>query len=379
MKQIPVSETVIGKLEEELIAECLRSGWVSSTGKFVDQFEQEWAAYCGREYGIAVSNGTSALHLAVAALGLEPGDEVIIPTFTIISCALAVINAGGIPVLVDCDPDNWCMAVDQIEGKITPQTRALMVVHMYGHPADMNPILQIAERHHLAVIEDAAEAHGAEYLDRDSHGIGQWRRCGSFGTLSTFSFYGNKIITTGEGGMVLTDDPALADKMRSLRNLGFQPSRRFCHDQMGFNFRLTNLQAALGLAQIQRIEEILARKRWQASIYHTHLRDVAGLQLPIEESWARSVFWMYAVVVAEQRGIDADELARRMREYGVETRPFFLGMHEQPVFRRRGLFLGESYPVAERIARLGLYLPSGLGLTESQLIRVSESVKESLA
>lgn len=361
------------------MAECLRTGWVSSTGKFVDQFEQQWSAYCGRRFGVAVSNGTSALQLTIATLGLQPGDEVIIPTFTIISCALAVINAGAIPVLVDCDPDTWCLAVDQVEEKITSRTRAIMVVHIYGHPVDMNPILRIAERHQLAVIEDAAEAHGAEYLDRHSNVEGRWRRCGSFGTLSTFSFYGNKIITTGEGGMVLTDDPVLADQLRCLRNLGFQPSRRFCHDQIGFNFRLTNLQAAMGVAQIQRIEEILARKRWQASIYNECLRNVMGLQRPIEQAWARSVYWMYGVVVDDQAGIDADELARRLRNQGVETRPFFLGMHEQPVFRRQGLFLNESHPVAERIARQGLYLPSGLGLTEPQLIRVCQAVKESLA
>ncbi|HKC93933.1 MAG TPA: DegT/DnrJ/EryC1/StrS family aminotransferase [Nitrospira sp.] len=376
---IPVNEPSLGAREQEYVLECVRTGWVSSAGRFIDEFEERWAAYCGRGYGIAVSNGTVALQLAVACSGLEPGDEVIMPTFTIISCALAVIYSGGVPVLVDCDPRTWCMDVAQVEEKLTPRTRAIMPVHIYGHPVEMDPLLDLADKYGLAIIEDAAEAHGAEYLS--SRGVSEsvFRRCGSFGALSCFSFYANKLITTGEGGMVLTDDPALAEKARGLRNLCFQPQRRFYHEALGFNFRITNLQAALGLAQVERIDEIVARKRWMGKEYTRRLKDIRGLELPVEEPWARSVYWMYGVVLSEECGMDANQFAQQLRERGGETRPFFLGMHEQPVFQKRGLFLNERYPMAERLARQGLYLPSGLALTERQLEQVCKAVHEVLA
>ena len=375
---IPVNEPWLGERELEYVSECVRTGWVSSAGRFISEFEEQWAAYCGRRHGIAVSNGTVALQLAVACLGLEPGDEVIMPTFTIISCALAVIYNGGVPVLVDCDPKTWCMDVSQVEEKITPRTRAIMPVHIYGHPVDMDPLLGLAEKHGLVVTEDAAEVHGAEYLSGRHTEAPTWRRCGSMGDLSAFSFYANKLITTGEGGMVLTDDLQLAQKARSLRNLCFQPERRFYHQELGHNFRMTNLQAALGLAQLERIEQIIARKRWMGTEYTRRLQDISGLQLPVEEPWARSVYWMYGVVLSEETGMDAAEFAKRLADRDVQTRPFFLGMHEQPVFHRRGLFEGESHPVAERIARQGLYLPSGLTLTEGQLEHVVRAVREVL-
>jgi perosamine synthetase len=376
---IPVNEPRLGNRELAYVSECLRSGWISSGGKFVNQFEQGWAAYCGRQYGIAVSNGTVALQLAVACLGLQPGDQVIMPTFTIISCALAVVYGGGVPVLVDSDERTGCMDVNQVEERITSRTRAIMPVHVYGHPVDMDRILEVADMHGLAIIEDAAEAHGAEYLSRRDTSDCSWRRCGSFGTLSCFSFYANKLITTGEGGMVLTDDPEYAEKARSLRNLCFQPGRRFQHEQLGFNFRLTNLQAALGMAQLERIGQIVARKRRIGREYTRRLSDINGVRLAAEEPWARSVYWMYGVVLAEERGIDARQFAQRLREHGVDTRPFFLGMHEQPAFHKRGLFLNERYPVAEHLARQGLYLPSGLALTEEQLAQVCGAVHEVLS
>jgi perosamine synthetase len=376
---IPVSEPKLGEQELKYVSECIRTGWVSSAGKFIEEFEERWAAYCGRRYGIAVSSGTAALQVAVACLGLEPGDEVIMPTFTIISCALAVIYNGGVPVLVDSDPETWTMDVNQVADKITPRTKAIMVVHIYGHPVDMDPLLDLADKYGLAIIEDAAEAHGAEYLSGRHTAYPTWRRCGSFGSLSCFSFYANKLITTGEGGMVLTDDPQLAEKARSLRNLCFHPKRRFYHEELGFNFRLTNLQAALGLAQLDRIDQIVAKKRWIGQEYTRRLKDIKGLQLPVEKPWARSVYWMYGVVLAEETGLDADWLSQRLWERGIETRPFFLGMHEQPALRRQGLFRDEKYPVAERLSRQGLYLPSGLALTEEQLIRVCEAVHEALS
>jgi perosamine synthetase len=268
------------------------------------------------------------------------------------------------------------MDVNQVSEKITPRTRAIMPVHIYGHPVDMDPLLELAGKHGLAIIEDAAEAHGAEYLSGHNHSEGTWRRCGSFGTLSCFSFYANKLITTGEGGMVLTNDPKLAEKVRSLRNLCFQPNRRFYHEESGFNFRLTNMQAAVGLAQLERIDGIIARKRWMGEEYSHRLKDIRGLQLPVEETWARNMYWMYGIVLSEETGMVATELAKRLRDRDVETRPFFIGMHQQPVFHKQGLFRNEHYPIADRLSRRGLYLPSGLGLTEYQLTRVCDAVHE---
>lgn len=376
---IPVNEPLLGDREAELVLECLRSGWISSAGKFIDDFEQRWAAYCGRRYGIAVSNGTAALQVALACTGLKPGDEVILPSFTIISCALAVIYNGGVPVLVDCDPRTWCMDVDQVKRKITQKTGAIMPVHIYGHPVDMDPLIDLAKAHNLAVIEDAAEAHGAEYLSGKNTPAPAWRRCGSFGDMSCFSFYANKLVSTGEGGMVLTDDPALADRARSFRNLCFQPDRRFYHEELGFNFRLTNLQAALGVAQLERMEQIVARKRSMGQTYNGLLEDLDCLKLPAEEPWAKNVYWMYGVVLSDEAGMDASELAQKLKERGVETRPFFLGMHEQPVLKKRGLFMDENYPVTERLAQRGLYLPSGLALTEEQMRNVCQAIHEVLS
>jgi perosamine synthetase len=375
---IPVNEPLLGERELEYVSECLRTGWISSSGRFLEAFEQAWAAYCGMQHGIAVSNGTAALHLAVACLGLQPGDEVILPTFTIISCAQAVTYCGGVPVLVDSDPDTWCMDARQIESRITERTRAIMPVHIYGHPVDMDPIRDLADRRGLILIEDAAEAHGAEYQQRRGTGEATWRRCGGLGHLSAFSFYANKPVTTGEGGMVLTNDARLAEKARSLRNLGFRPERRFLHAELGFNFRLTNLQAAIGLAQIERLEEILARKRWMGQAYTERLRDLPEVHLQVVQPWARPIYWMFGLVVDEATGLEASRLAARLREQGVETRPFFLGMHEQPALQRLGLFHGERYPVAERIARQGLYLPSGLALTEAQLDHVCRAMTHAL-
>lgn len=366
---IPVNEPLIGEQERNYVEECLRTGWISSAGRFITEFEERWAAYCAMPFGIAVSNGTTALQVAVRCLDLQPGDEVILPAFTIISCALAIVDAGASPVLVDSNPRTWCMDVDQLEARITPRTRAIMPVHIYGHPVDMDPILALARRYNLSIIEDAAEAHGAQY---------RGKTCGGFGDLSCFSFYANKIITTGEGGMLLTRDPLLAEKARSLRNLCFQKERRFYHTELGYNYRLTNLQAAIGLAQLERIAELLTRKRQIAQDYQERLQAYQSLQLPVEEPWAFNVYWMYGLVLDEALGFDARWFAQRLGALGVETRPFFLGMHEQPVFHRAGLFLNESYPVAERIARQGLYLPSGLGLTDSQIDQVCQAVGKAL-
>ncbi len=362
---IPVSEPLLHESARAYVDECMRTSWISSEGRFIREFEDAWAAYCGMEHGIAVTSGTTALQVAMASLGLEPGDEVIMPAFTIISCALAIIEAGATPVLVDSDPRTWCMDVEQVAARITPRTRAIMPVHMYGHPVDMDPLLVLAEKHDLYVVEDAAEAHGAEY---------KGRKAGGMGDLSCFSFYANKIITTGEGGMVLARTAEHAERLRSLRNLAFRSDRRFFHTELGHNYRLTNVQAAIGLSQVEHIDEHVRRKRRMGEAYTERLAGLS-LELPVEEAWATNVHWMYGVVLADDVAYDAEEFARRLRNEGVDTRPFFIGMHEQPVLLERGLFAGERHPVAERIARRGLYLPSGLTLTDEQIETVCGAVR----
>ncbi len=375
---IPVNEPSLAEEDFLALQDTFRTGWISSAGRYVEEFEESWAAYCGARYGIAVSNGTTALQVAVEAVGIEPGDEVIMPSFTIISCASAVVRCGGIPVLVDSDPQTFCMSVDGVAAAITSRTKAIMVVHMYGHPVDMDPIMALAQRHGLIVIEDAAEVHGALYQTCRDTPDASWKKCGGIGHISTFSFFANKLITTGEGGMVVTDNPSYAERVRSLRNLCFRSDRRFLHMEHGHQFRLTNMQAALGVGQVRRIESIVERKRWAAAEYTRRFAGLPQLQLPMEHPWARSVFWVYALVLADDVPFDATEFARRLKELGVETRPFFLGMHEQPVFHGMGLFQGESYPVCERIARRGLYLPSGLSLTLEQIEQVSAAVHQIL-
>lgn len=376
-EMIPVSTPALTGNETAYVKDCVESGWISSSGKYIECFERDWAQYCGVRHGIAVSNGTAALQIAVDALRLGPGDEVIMPSFTIISCALAVLRAGAVPVVVDCDSDTYCIDVDQASAAITSRTRAIMPVHMYGHPANMDALSSLAEQHGLAIIEDAAQAHGSEYFSRRSSQDG-WRRCGGLGTLSAFSFYANKLVTTGEGGMVLTNDSELAERCRSLRNLCFQ-SPRFCHDELGYNFRLTNIQAAIGVAQIERITETILRKRSIGAYYDTLLASASTLKLPSIRNWARVNCWTYAIVLTDEADMDAFEFAARLKEKGVDTRPFFMGLHEQPVLRGRGLFRGSHLPVTERLYRRGLYLPSGQALTMTQIESVASAVKDVLA
>ncbi|MBI5676143.1 MAG: DegT/DnrJ/EryC1/StrS family aminotransferase [Nitrospirae bacterium] len=364
---IPVNEPLLNGNERQYLLECIDSGWISSEGPFVKKFEEMVSCYVGLKHGVAVCNGTAALEVAVSAIYLKPGEEVIMPTFTIISCALAVLRRGGIPVLVDVEPDTWCMDINQVKDKITSKTRAIMPVHMYGHPVDMDPIMELAEKHKLYVIEDAAEAYGAEY---------KGRKCGSMGHINCFSFYANKIITTGEGGMVVTNDDKLAERARLHRNLCFKEGRRFYHEELGGNYRMTNLQAAVGVAQMERGEEFVEIKRKNGAIYNRLLADVDLIQKPAEKEWAKNVYWMYGIVLDENSRFNAEGFASRLKEKGIGTRPFFLGMHEQPVFHNMGLFKTEQYPVAERIARQGLYLPSGLTLTEKQITIAVEAVTD---
>lgn len=367
---IPVNEPLLNGNEEKYLVECIRTGWISSEGPFIKKFEEQLAACMGRKYGVAVSNGSVALDAAVMALGLGSGDEVILPTFTIISCAAAIVRTGAVPVVVDCDPATWNMDVAQIEARITPRTKAIMVVHIFGLPVDMDPLLALARKHGLKVIEDAAEMHGQTYKGKP---------CGSFGDISTFSFYPNKHITTGEGGMIVTDDPALAEKCRSLRNLCFKPEQRFVHDELGWNFRMTNLQAALGVAQLERLDEFVGIKRRMGARYTELLTGTPGIQLPrAHTAYADNIYWVYGMVLDDSVSFDAKEAMTRLGKLGIGTRPFFWPMHEQPVFKKMGLFAGESYPVAERIARRGFYIPSGMALTGEQMERSAAAVKEIL-
>ena len=379
MTWVPVNEPLLTDEDFKPLEEAFRSGWISSAGRYVDEFEQGWADYCGQSHGIAVANGTVALQVAVEALGIGQNDEVIMPSYTIISCALAAVRVGAKPVLVDCCPRTFNMRTDEIEAKITPATRAIMVVHMFGHPVDMDPVLALAQKHGLAIIEDAAEVHGARYLSgRDTDGA-TWRFCGGMGHIATFSFFANKLITTGEGGMLITSDDHLAKRCRDLRNLCFRPDRRFLHTELGHQFRLTNMQAAVGVNQVKRIEDIVERKRAIAAEYTARLGDLPGVQLPMEENWGRSVFWVYPLLLDDDHPLDAANFAAALKAEGIESRPFFLGMHEQPVFHDMGLFLGETYPVTERIARKGLYIPSGLALTAEQMDHVCAAVRKILS
>ncbi len=365
---IPVNEPLLNGNEKKYLAECIDTGWISSEGPFVHKFEEQFSARVGRKYGVAVCNGSAALDVAVAALGIGTGDEVIMPTFTIISCAAAVVRAGAKPVLVDCDPLTWNMDVNKIEDRITSKTKAIMVVHIYGLPVDMDPVLALAEKYGLKIIEDAAEAHGLDYRGQP---------CGSFGDISTFSFYPNKHITTGEGGMVLTDDGKVAEWCRSLRNLCFQTQKRFVHEELGWNFRMSNLQAAVGLAQLEKLGDHITRKHQMGHRYTELLKNIPGLQLPLAKTgYAENIYWVYGLVLKDGVSFNAKEATRRLVERKIGTRPFFWPMHEQPVFKKLGLFEGESYPVAERIARRGFYIPSGLALTDEQIERVAKSIRE---
>jgi len=368
---VPVNEPLLTGNEKKYLLECIESGWISSEGPFVSRFEEEFSARVGRNFGVAVSSGTAALDVAVAALGIGEGDEVIMPTFTIISCAQAIVRAGGKPVLVDSDAVTWNMDVNRIEEKITRRTKAIMAVHIYGLCVDMRPVLELAEKYGLKVVEDAAQVHGQRYKGRP---------CGSFGDVSVFSFYPNKLVTTGEGGMIVTDDETLAEHCKGLRNLCFQKGRRFVHEELGWNYRMTNLQAAIGLAQLEQLDGFVMRKRRMGARYTELLGGIDGLHLPVAGTdCAENIYWVYGIVVDEKKGLDAAEVMKRLGEKGVGTRPFFWPMHEQPVFKKIGLFKEESYPVAERLGRRGFYLPSGLGLGDEQMEYVAGCIKELFA
>ncbi len=356
--RIPVSMPVLDGRESEYVAECLSSTWISSQGRFIEEFEQQFAAWCGSRYAVATNNGTTALHLALVALGVGPGDEVIVPTLTYIASANSVTYCGATPVLVDVDPVTLTLDPDAVAAAVTPRTAAVMPVHLYGHPADMDPLLALADEHGLAVVEDAAEAHGARY---------RGRRVGSLGTCAAFSFFGNKIITTGEGGMVTTDDPDLARRLLQHRGQGQDFERRYWFPIVGFNYRMTNVAAAIGVAQLERVEEHLAARERVRAWYDAELSAVAGVVTPGRRDWADPVTWLYTVQV---EGADRDDLIARLDREGIETRPVFYPMHVLPPY----LDTDGSYPVADRSARSGLSLPTHGALTEDDVRRVCRTL-----
>jgi perosamine synthetase len=367
---IPVNEPLLDGNEKKYLEECIDTGWISSEGPFVKRFEEGFSKRVGRKYGVAVANGTAAIDVAVEALSIGPGDEVILPTFTIISCIQQIIRSGATPVLIDSDPLNWNMNVSQIEAKITKKTKAIMVVHIYGLPVDMKPIMTLCKQYDIRLIEDSAEMIGQTYKGQE---------CGSFGDISTVSFYSNKHITTGEGGMILTDNENIAENCRKIRNLCFVPNNRFVHERLGWNFRMTNIQAALGVAQLERLDEFLEKKRWIGHRYNQLLKELPNVQLPLSETdFSKNIYWVYGLVLENSFKMDAKDILIDLHKNGIGCRPFFCPMHKQPVLKKQGLFAGESYPVSEHLYRKGFYLPSGLALTEDQMICVSDTLKKIL-
>ncbi|NQE05711.1 Aspartate aminotransferase [ANME-1 cluster archaeon GoMg1] len=364
---IPIAEPCLGEEELKNVTEALKSGWISSKGKFIEEFEEKISSYCGRKYGVATSNGTVALHLALKTLGIGKGDEIIIPDLTFVAVANTVTYCNAKPIFIDSHPDYWCIDPEKIEEKTTPKTKAIIPVHLYGHPCDMDPILDIANDHDLYVIEDAAEAHGAEY---------KGRKVGSFGDISCFSFYGNKIITTGEGGMCLTNNEELAEKMKILRDHGMNPNKRYWYDVIGFNYRMTNLQAAVGVAQLKKLDEFVEKKRKIAKRYSEELKDLEEKELITlhpEMPWAKCVYWMYCILIEDKFGMSRDELMKRLEENGIDTRPFFYPVHVMPPYKNN-----EGYPVAEEISRKGINLPSGVSLKEEEIKFICNEIKKEL-
>jgi len=372
---IPVNEPVLLGNEKKYLQQCIDTGWISSEGPFVKEFEEKVALRVGRKFGIAVSNGSAALDAAVLALKIGPGDAVLMPAFTIISCAAAVVRAGATPIFIDADPITWNMDLNQLEDIIKKHLKtnrytlkALMAVHIYGLPIDMKPVLELAEKYGLKIIEDAAEMIGQKCRGRE---------CGSFGDISTFSFYPNKHITTGEGGMIFTDDATIAERCRNARNLFFDKERRYIHEEIGWNLRMSNIQAALGVAQLESLDESIRRKREIGMLYNQLLSSIENLQLPLAVTeYAENIYWVYGIVLKDHVPFNATAAMARLQKVGVGTRHFFYPMNKQPCLK--GLIEEKSCPVAERLAERGLYLPSGLALTDQQICLVAETVKEIL-
>lgn len=369
-RKIPVCQPFLGGREIEYITEAIQTGWISSSGKYVTAFEEEFSKYCGVRYGIAVCNGTVAIHLALVALGVGSGDKVIIPDFTMIATAAAVVYTGAVPVFVDVEPSTWNIDPARIEEKITVRTKAVMPVSIFGNPCDMDPIREIARRHNLHVIEDAAEAHGAEY---------KGKKTGALADITAFSFFANKNLTTGEGGMVLTDDKELADCCRYFKNLCFPLSapRNYIHEDIGFNYRMSNLHAAIGLAQVEKADEYRAMRIHNAELYKQYLKDVPGVVFQKDTPGGMNVHWMNAIVIdPEKFGCSRDQLMEYLQSKGVESRLLFVGMNRQPCLSKRGCDCAGQYPVTDNLTENGLYLPSASNLVKDDIRYICEKIRE---
>lgn len=359
---IPVFSPWLPENVRRYVLDCVDSGWISSLGEYVGRFEREFAAFCEAGHGVATSNGTTALHLSLATLELGPGDEVLVPDLTFVSTANVVRYTGATPVLVDADPTTWGMDAADARRKLTGRTRAIIPVHLYGHPVDMDPLLALAAEHGIDVVEDAAEAHGARY---------KGQRVGALGRIGAFSFYGNKIITTGEGGMVVTNDATLAERAAFLRDHAMDPRRRYYHPEIGFNYRMTNIQAAIGCAQLEQADVILSRRKAIAAAYEAGLTGIAGLTRPPAEYWAETVYWMYSVLVEPAFGLEREAVRAGLRARGIDSRPFFVPLHEQPPYR-----VDAPFPVATALGAKGINLPSGTGLLPLEIAAVCDALRE---
>ncbi len=370
MHQVPVNTPLVDESDILAVSQTLRDGWISGEGPVVAKFELDFASFCDRKHGVSVTNGTAAIELVIHSLGFGKGDEIIVPSFAIISCISQILRCGATPIFVDADPLTWNMDVNVVEELITPRTRAIMAVHTYGLPVDMDVLAGLAIRHNLVIIEDAAESHGLLY---------KGKRCGSFGLVSTFSFYANKHLTTGEGGMVVTDDDSLTQKLRYYRNLTFQPEKRFVHDELGWNLRMSSLQCALGSSQLARIDQILERRRALGKRYLAALKNIADIRLaPSETSFGVNDYWVFGIVLQGKHSGMRSDVQAKLAEVGVGTRPFFWPLHLQPVLKTFGINLQRQLPIAENLGANGFYIPNGLGMTEFDTEYVIEQVRKIL-
>jgi perosamine synthetase len=365
MHFIPVSEPNLCGNEEAYVLACLKSTWISSRGEYINRFERRFAEYLGVKQAVVTSNGTTALHLILRALGIGPGDQVIVPTLTYVASANAVLYVGAEPVFVDCDPADWNMRVEDVWESITPRTRAIMAVHLYGALVDMAPLRELCDSRGIKLIEDAAEALGGEYM-----GV----KAGALGDLAAFSFFGNKTITTGEGGMVTTNDDELAQRIRQLKDQGQSANRRYWHDVLGYNYRMTNIQAAIGLAQLENVDRFVSQKRKNAHLYQRYLSE-PEVQHSIEKPGTLHSYWMYSILLKGPLGCYRDEFMERLRDKGVETRPFFYPIHTLPIYCQG---ITRDFPIAEEVSARGINLPSSTKLTEEDIIYICDQVRETL-
>lgn len=364
---IPVAAPFLAGNEKNYVMDCLESNWISSRGSYIERFERAFADFCGVKHAVSCSNGTTALHLALLALGVGPGDEVIVPTLTFVATANAVTYCGGLPIMIDAEPRAWNIDASLIETKITPRTKGIIVVHLYGHPVDMDPIMEIARRHGLFVLEDAAEAHGAIY---------KGKTVGSIGDVATFSFFGNKVLSTGEGGMVVTNDSELARTMDRLKDQGMDPNQRYWYPIIGYNYRMTNIAAAIGLAQVEKADWHIERRRELASWYRRYLEGVPGLILQVEEDWVRHVYQFFTIVLAREISTSREQILKHLLDRGIEGRPVVFPVHTLPAYRQSAI--GQPFPVAESIASRGINLPTFAGLGEMEARFVCDNILDVL-